>query len=65
MEWLDTLEDWNWMLENWERVLDAAQVNNGSCCYFAFLSVHFLDFGQRMKQRREGCLCIPGGGPKY
>lgn len=63
MGWLDTLEDWNWMLENWERVLDAAQVNNGSCCYFAFSFGPFLGFWTAYEAAsRKGCLCIPGGG---
>ena len=63
MTWMDTMEDWRWMLGNWDRVLEASGVQPGSRCYFAFSFGPFLGFwtaydavGQR------GCVCVPGGG---
>ena len=36
MAWLDTMEDWRWMLGNWDRVMEAARVNPEDRCFFAF-----------------------------
>lgn len=63
MAWLDTEEDWNWMLANWDRVLEGAGVQSGSRCFFAFSFGPFLGFWTAYDAaRKRGCLCIPGGG---
>ena len=63
MAWLDTSEDWNWMLGNWDCVLQAAGVDRGSRCHFAFSFGPFLGFWTAYEAaQRRGCLCIPGGG---
>ena len=36
MAWLDTPDDWQWMLGNWNVVLENAGVNKGKRCFFAF-----------------------------
>ena len=63
MAWLDTEEDWNWMLGNWDRVLEGAGVQSGARCFFAFSFGPFLGFWTAYDAaRKRGCLCIPGGG---
>jgi phenylacetate-CoA ligase len=63
MAWLDTEDDWNWMLGNWDRVLEGAGVESGARCYFAFSFGPFLGFWTAYDAaRKRGCLCIPGGG---
>lgn len=63
MAWLDTEEDWNWMLANWDRVLDGAGVQAKNRCFFAFSFGPFLGFWTAYDAaRKRGCLCIPGGG---
>ena len=63
MTWMDTIEDWRWMLGNWDRVLEAAGVQSGSRCYFAFSFGPFLGFWTAYDAATQrGCICIPGGG---
>jgi phenylacetate-CoA ligase len=63
MAWLDTEEDWNWMLGNWNQVLEGAGVQTGNRCFFAFSFGPFLGFWTAYDAaRKRGCLCIPGGG---
>ena len=63
MAWLDTQEDWDWMLANWTCVLEAAEVDPGARCYFAFSFGPFLGFWTAYgAARKRGCLCMPGGG---
>ena len=63
MSWIDTERDWNWMLDNWNRVLVSANIKAGECCYFAFSFGPFLGFWTAYEaSERMGCLCIPSGG---
>ncbi len=63
MAWLDTEDDWSWMLGNWDRVLEGAGVQSGNRCFFAFSFGPFLGFWTAYDAaRKRGCLCIPGGG---
>jgi phenylacetate-CoA ligase len=63
MRWLDTPEDWDWMLGNWNRVFEAAGVDAGARVYFAFSFGPFLGFWTAFDAAaKRGCLCIPGGG---
>lgn len=63
MAWLDLPEDWDWMLGNWNSVLDSAGVEAGSRCHFAFSFGPFLGFWTAFEAAsRRGCLCVPGGG---
>ncbi len=63
MAWLDTEEDWKWMLGNWDYVLEGAGVESGARCFFAFSFGPFLGFWTAYDAaRKRGCLCIPGGG---
>src|SRR5437870_8732273 len=63
MHWLDTPESWNWMLDSWARVFDAAQVTAKDHIFFAFSFGPFLGFWTAFEcAERIGCLCIPGCG---
>jgi phenylacetate-CoA ligase len=63
MVWLDTEDDWKWMLGNWDYVLEGAGVAPGARCFFAFSFGPFLGFWTAYDAaRKRGCLCIPGGG---
>ena len=63
MGWLDTMEDWRWMLGNWDRVLEAAQVSPEDRCFFAFSFGPFLGFWTAYESATQrGCVCIPAGG---
>jgi phenylacetate-CoA ligase len=63
MAWLDTMEDWRWMLGNWDRVLEAAQVFPGDRCFFAFSFGPFLGFWTAYESATQrGCVCLPAGG---
>ncbi len=64
LRWLDTAEDWLWMVANWRQVFTAsAAVTSQDCVYFAFSFGPFLGFWTAFQAAEElGCLCIPGGG---
>ena len=63
MHWLDTPEDWQWMLDNWDRVFAAAGVSSRDRVFFAFSFGPFLGFWTAFEAAsKRGCLCIPGGG---
>ena len=63
MAWLDTPDDWQWMLGNWNAVLENAGVQKGEKCFFAFSFGPFLGFWTAHDAAtKRGCLCIPGGG---
>lgn len=63
MRWLDTPESWEWMLDNWARVYEAAGVTRQDRVFFAFSFGPFLGFWAGFDAAaRLGCLVIPGGG---
>ena len=63
LHWLDTPESWGWMLDNWQRVYQAAGVGTGDRIFFAFSFGLFLGFWTAFDAAaRLGCLRIPGGG---
>ncbi|MEX2260538.1 MAG: AMP-binding protein [Bryobacteraceae bacterium] len=63
MRWLDTPESWNWMLDGWARVYEAAGVTAKDRLFFAFSFGPFLGFWTAFESAaRMGCLCMPGGG---
>jgi phenylacetate-CoA ligase len=60
---LDTDEDWQWWVDNWQFVLDAAEVQAGDRALMAFSYGPFIGFwsaGDAITAR--GALMIPGGG---
>jgi len=63
LRWLDTPESWNWMVESWKEIYEAAGVNLGDRVYFAFSFGPFIGFWLAFDAAQQlGCLCIPGGG---
>ena len=63
LRWLDTPESWNWMVENWTEILDAAGATSGDRVFFAFSFGPFIGFWLAYEAaQRIGCLCLPGGG---
>ena len=59
MAWLDTMDDWRWMLGNWDRVLEAAKVFPGDL--FLLSRLAFLASGLHMKRPKGLCLHTAGG----
>jgi phenylacetate-CoA ligase len=63
MRWLDTRDSWNWMLDCWTRVYQAAGVIPEDRIFFPFSFGPFLGFWVAFEAAtRMGCLSIPGGG---
>ena len=63
VSWMDTPEDWQWMLGNWGRILEEAGVQPAAKCFFAFSFGPFLGFWTAYEAAvQKGCICIPGGG---
>jgi phenylacetate-CoA ligase len=63
LRWLDTAESWQWMVDNWKQVYQAAGVTRQDRLYFAFSFGPFLGFWTAFDAATQlGCLSIPGGG---
>lgn len=60
---LDTAEDWQWWIECWQFVLDAAEVQAGDRVFMAFSFGPFIGFWSAFDAAiARQCLVIPGGG---
>ena len=63
MRWLDTPESWQWMVENWCDIFEAAGVNSEDRIFFAFSFGPFIGFWLAFEAGEAlGALSIPGGG---
>jgi len=63
LRWLDTPESWDWMVQSWEEIFQAAGVGGGDRVYFAFSFGPFIGFWLAFDAAQQlGCLCLPGGG---
>ncbi len=63
LRWLDTPENWSWMLKNWIQIFRIAGVKTGDRIFFAFSFGPFLGFWTAFEAASQmGCFCIPGGG---
>jgi phenylacetate-CoA ligase len=63
LRWLDTPASWNWMVENWKEIYQAAGVRVEDRVYFAFSFGPFIGFWLAFDAAQQlGCLCLPGGG---
>ena len=63
LRWLDTVQSWQWMLENWKQVYRASGVTPRDRLYFAFSFGPFLGFWTAFDAATQlGALAIPGGG---
>ena len=60
---LDTAEDWNWWINGWQYVLDAAEIDAGDRVMLAFSFGPFIGFWSAHDAVvARGSLVIPGGG---
>lgn len=63
LRWLDTVQDWQWIIDNWLLIYDVAEVRSSDRIFFPFSFGPFLGFwGAFEAGCKLGCLCIPGGG---
>jgi phenylacetate-CoA ligase len=62
---LDTVDDWQWWIECWQYVLDAAEINAEDRLLMAFSFGPFIGFWSAYEAAvARGCLVVPGGGMK-
>ena len=63
LRWLDTNDSWQWVLDCWKAVYQAARVTPGDRVFFPFSFGPFLGFWAGFE---AGCQmelhCVPGGG---
>jgi len=63
LRWIDTNENWQWMLECWKAVYRGARVGTGDRVFFPFSFGPFLGFWAGFEAGcQSGLHCIPGGG---
>jgi len=63
LRWIDTNENWQWMLECWKAVYRGAGVGPGDRVFFPFSFGPFLGFWAGFEAGYQiGLHCIPGGG---
>src|ERR1043166_4521099 len=63
VRWLDTPESWEWMVGNWRKIFEAADVGRHDRILFAFSFGPFIGFWLAFDAgQRIGALCLPGGG---
>jgi len=60
---LDTAEDWEWWMDCWQFILDAADIQPADCVLLAFSFGPFVGFWSACDAAiARGCLVVPGGG---
>jgi phenylacetate-CoA ligase len=60
---LDTPDDWQWWIDGWQFVLDAAGIQEGDRVFLAFSFGPFIGFWSAFDAAcARGCLAVPGGG---
>jgi phenylacetate-CoA ligase len=63
LRWLDTRDDWQWMVNTWRVIYEAARVTTTDRVYFAFSFGPFIGFWLAFDAAQQiGSICIPGGG---
>ena len=63
LRWLDTPDDWQWMVDSWKEIFRAAGVDEKDRVLFAFSFGPFIGFWLAFDAATQmGCLCFPGGG---
>jgi phenylacetate-CoA ligase len=60
---LDTADDWNWWIDCWQFIFDAAGIEAGDRVLMAFSFGPFVGFWSAFDAAcARGCLVVPGGG---
>jgi phenylacetate-CoA ligase len=63
LRWIDTNESWQWVLDCWKAVYQAARVAPGDRVFFPFSFGPFLGFWAGFEAGCQmGMQCVPGGG---
>ena len=63
LRWLDTPDDWQWMVDSWKEIFRAASVGKKDRVLFAFSFGPFIGFWLAFDAATQmGCICFPGGG---
>ncbi len=63
LRWLDTPDDWQWMVDSWKEIFGAAGVDEKDRVLFAFSFGPFIGFWLSFDAATQmGCLCFAGGG---
>ena len=63
LRWIDTNESWQWVLDCWKAVYQAARVTTGDRVFFPFSFGPFLGFWAGFEAGCQmGLHCVPGGG---
>ncbi len=63
LRWMDTNENWQWILDCWKMVYRAAHVGPDDRIFFRFSFGPFLGFWTAFEAGTQiGAMCIPGGG---
>jgi len=63
LRWLDTPENWSWLVGNWRRVLEESGVTGNDRVFYAFSFGPFIGFWLAFEAAVQmGCLAIPGAG---
>lgn len=63
MPWLDTAEDWDWILGNWKAVWKGCGAKAGDVALFPFSFGPFLGFWAAFESGSQlGIRCLPSGG---
>ena len=63
LRWLDTTESWQWLVDCWKTVYQAARVGPGDRIFFPFSFGPFLGFWLAFEAAHQiGALSVPGGG---
>jgi phenylacetate-CoA ligase len=63
LRWLDTAENWQWMLDNWQLIYDGAGIAAEDRLFFPFSFGPFLGFWTAFEAAQQrGCLVLAAGG---
>ncbi len=62
LRWLDTEDNWDWLVAGWHTLLGVAGVDDGDCLFFAFSFGPFIGFWMAWDAALDmACRCISGG----